>query len=231
METLVTIKVSIVLRPDLVFMDQQARIVEKAHELFMRYGIRSVSMDEIATHLGISKKTIYQFFTDKDALVDAVVNIEINSNTEECMIYHERSENPVHEIYLAMEMVDDMLRMMNPMVIYDMQKYHPSAFKKFSDHKDTFLYKMIRENMEKGVEQELYRPEINIAILTRFRLVSIFMVFNPDLFPLGKNNLSDVMREMTLNFLYGITTPKGQKLIQKYNQQRQKNLQHADKGK
>ncbi|MCR6722393.1 MAG: TetR/AcrR family transcriptional regulator [Chitinophagaceae bacterium] len=65
-------------------MEQQERIVAKAHELFMRYGIRSVSMDEIATHLGISKKTIYQFFTDKDSLVAAVVEIELLENEEKC---------------------------------------------------------------------------------------------------------------------------------------------------
>ena len=61
-------------------MEQQERIVNKAHELFLRYGIRSVSMDEIANHLGMSKKTIYQFYADKDALVEDVIDIEINLN-------------------------------------------------------------------------------------------------------------------------------------------------------
>ena len=65
-------------------MDIQERIVLKAHELFMRYGIRSVSMDEIANHLGMSKKTIYQFFADKDALVESVIDIEISRTREDC---------------------------------------------------------------------------------------------------------------------------------------------------
>ena len=190
----------------------------------MRYGIRSISMDEIATHLGISKKTIYQFFADKDALVEAVVNIEIGVNERDCLMYNEKSENPIHELFLMLEMIEDLLRMMNPMVIYDMQKYHPSAFKKFNDHKNSFIFRVIKENLEKGIEQELYRPDINVPILTRFRLASVFLVFNPELFPLGRNSMSEVMREITLNFLHGLATAKGQKLIQKYNQQRKKNL-------
>ncbi|HMR90848.1 MAG TPA: TetR/AcrR family transcriptional regulator [Chitinophagaceae bacterium] len=211
-------KVFIVLRP----MEPQERIVQKAHELFMHYGIRSVSMDEIASNLGISKKTIYQFFADKDALVEAVVNIEINANEEECGHFRDKSENPVHEFFLAMDMVDDMLKIMNPMLFYDLQKYHPSAFRKFEEHQNVFLYRVVKENLERGVQEEIYRADINIPLLSRFRLATIFLIFNPDIFPLRKNNLGEVLREITLNFLYGIATPKGQKLIQKYNQKTNK---------
>src|SRR5438046_195142 len=127
-------------------MDQQERIVLKAHEMFMRYGVRSISMDEIASQLGISKKTIYHFFTDKDALVDAVIDIELKNNENECRQHKERSENAVHEIFVATDMVLEMLKMMNPTLLFELQKYHPSAFKKISDHKNKFLYKLIREN-------------------------------------------------------------------------------------
>ena len=195
----------------------------------MRYGIRSISMDEIAAQLGISKKTIYQFFADKDSLVDAVVDTEINNNAQECLNYSARSENPVHEFLLAIDMLLEMLRIMNPMFIYELQKYHPTAFKKISDHKQGFLGKLIKENLEQGIKLELYRPEINVHILSNYRLASIFLVFNPELFPLGKYNMGEALSEITLNFLYGITTPKGQKLIQKINQQRLKRNQHEDK--
>jgi AcrR family transcriptional regulator len=210
-------------------MDQQQRIVEKAHEMFMRYGVRSISMDEIASQLGVSKKTIYHFFADKDALVDAVIDIELNSNTEECRLDKEKSENPVHEFFIAMEMVIELLKMMNPTLLFDLQKYHPSAFKKINDHKNKFLFKLIRENLDKGVEDGLYRPEINKDILTRFRIASIFLTFNPELLPLGKNTPGEVVEEMTLNFLHGLVSPKGLKLIQKYTQQRQKQLNHEER--
>ena len=195
-------------------MEIQERIAQKAHDLFLRYGIRSISMDEIASQLGISKKTIYQFYADKDALVDSVIDIVVNSNTDECCIHREESENPVHEILVATDMVQEMLNTMNPTIMYDLQKYHPATYKKVADHKNEFLYKLIKENLEQGIATQLYRPEINTEILSRFRLASVFMMFSPDLYPLGKYNLGTIIEEVTIHFLYGITTAKGQKLVQ-----------------
>ena len=80
-------------------MEHKERILEKATDLFMRYGIRSITMDEIAAQLGISKKTIYQFFTDKDAMVEAVVNEETKRNEEDCRQFSAAAENAVHEIF------------------------------------------------------------------------------------------------------------------------------------
>jgi AcrR family transcriptional regulator len=182
-------------------------------------------MDEIASQLGISKKTIYQFYADKDALVDSAIDIVVSTNTSECSIHREESENPVHEILVATDMVQEMLKTMNPTIMYDLQKYHPAAYKKIADHKNEFLYKLIKENLEQGVALQLYRPELNIEIMSRFRLASVFMMFSPDLYPLGKYNLGAVIEEVTIHFLYGITTAKGQKLVQKYLLKRQKNHQ------
>lgn len=203
-------------------MDIQERIVQKAHELFMRYGIRSVSMDEIANHLGMSKKTIYQFFADKDALVESVIDIEISRTREDCAAHRQKSENPVHEIFLAVDMLQELLKSMNPSLMFDLEKYHARAFQKISEHKNRFLYDVIKSNLEKGIRDELYRPEINTDILTRYRLATTFFLFNPDLFSTGRHTLPQVMEEITDNFLYGLVTAKGQKLIQKYKQQRSK---------
>lgn len=204
-------------------MDIQERIAQKAHDLFLRYGIRSISMDEIASQLGISKKTIYQFYTDKDSLVTNVVAMLLSDNENECFQTRQQSENPVHEVFIAMGMVQDLLKVMNPTLVYDLQKYHPEAHKKLTDHQNKFLYRLIKENLEEGIQQQLYRKEINIDILSRFRLASVFTMFNLDLFPTGKYNLSNVMEETTIHFLYGICTLQGQKLVQKY-QNRQNTL-------
>lgn len=205
-----------------MIMEPQERIVNKAHELFMRYGIRSISMDEVANHLGMSKKTIYQFYTDKEALVEDVIDIEINSNQAECISHKEKSENAIHEVFMAVDMLLDLLTKMNPTVIFDLDKYHPKAFKKYNDYKNKFLYTIIKENLEWGKTEGLYREEIQSDILARFRLASMFLLFNPELFPLGKHGLAVVITEMTDNFLYGLASLKGQKLIQKYKHQRQK---------
>ena len=100
------------------------RIRHKADELFMRYGFRSVSMDDIALSLGISKKTIYQFFADKNELVDAVLEEILDYNKENCNNNRIGSTNAVEEVFLTMEMIEQMFVNMHPSVIYDMQKFH-----------------------------------------------------------------------------------------------------------
>lgn len=203
-------------------MEIQKRIVEKSHELFMRYGIRSISMDEIAAQLGISKKTIYIYFADKDALVDAVVDIEIKQNEEECCLHKSQCDNAVHEIFLAVDMVHEMLKVMNPAILFDLQKYHPQGFKKFNDHKNEFFYEVIKSNLERGIQEELYRSEVDVDIMTRFRIACMFLIFDPTAFPPNKTNIQNVLRETTESFLYGLATTKGIKYILKYKQQRLK---------
>ena len=216
---MVTIKVSLVLRLN---MEPQERIVLKAHELFMRYGIRSVSMDEVANQLGMSKKTIYQFYADKDALVEDVICIETNSSQATCLQHRQKSDNAIHEIFMAVDMLLELLTRMNPAVIFDIEKYHQKAFKKYNDFKNSFLNNIIKENIESGKTQGLYREEIQSEILANFRLATIFMVINPEFYPSSKHSLPNIITEVTDNFLYGLATPKGQKLIEKYKQQRQK---------
>ena len=164
-------------------MEPQERILQKAHELFMLYGIRSVSMDEIANHLGISKKTIYQYFPDKEALVDSVVAIELTCSTTECENIAAICENPIHELFLSVDNFQEMISMMNPSLVYDLEKYHPNTYKKLNDHKYKFLYEIIKNNLERGIVDGLYRPEINVPILTKYRLASVFLIFNQDIFP------------------------------------------------
>ncbi|HEY1020141.1 MAG TPA: TetR/AcrR family transcriptional regulator [Sediminibacterium sp.] len=205
-------------------MEPRERIANKAHELFMRYGIRSVSMDEVASQLGMSKKTIYQFYADKDSLVADVIDIELDASQCECNQHKAKSENAIHEVFMAVDMLQEVLTKMNPNVLFDLEKYHPAAFKKHNEFKNKFLYTIIKENMEWGKRDGLYREEVNTEIMARFRLAATYLVFNPEMFPVGKNSLPMVVTEITDNFLYGLATAKGQKLIQKYKQQRLKSI-------
>jgi len=174
-------------------METQTRILTKSHELFMLYGIRSVSMDEIANHLGMSKKTIYQYFKDKDSLVEGVINIEIQ-------IHHDEH--------------------MNPSVMFDLQKYHSTAFEKFRTHKNTFFYAIIKANIERGKVEGLYRPELDVDILTRLRLANMFLMFDFEHFPSTKFTPIEIITETTDNFLHGMSTQAGLKTIEAYKQER-----------
>lgn len=209
-------------------MDPKERILIKAKELFMQYGIRSVSMDDIANNLGMSKKTLYQYYADKDELVSAVVEQHVTGIQGDCMNCRKSAKDAVHEIFLTMERIMGEFNNMNPMLLYDMEKFHPRAYQKFKDHKDKFLAQVINENIEWGMKEELYRADTNVDIMSKFRLESMMIPFNVSVFPPGRYNLGATSQAIIQHFVYGLATIKGHKLIQKYNDQRHKKSSYEE---
>jgi TetR/AcrR family transcriptional regulator, cholesterol catabolism regulator len=220
METLVTLKVSLVLYLIMTDAETKTRIQTAAHDLVMQYSIRSVSMDDIAANLGMSKKTIYQYFKDKDELVEAVVDNVIDTNQCICNDDKAKADNAVHEIFLVMDMMVDMFKTMNPSILFDMQKYHPSAYKKFQNHRNEYLYNVCRQNLERGIAEELYRPEINIDIMARYRVETMLTAFNPEFQRSVKQSLVVIEQEIIIHYLFGLVSMKGYKLVLKYMEQK-----------
>ncbi len=196
------------------------RIQRKANDLFYRYGIRSITMDEIATQLGASKKTLYQYFSDKAELVDAVIGEMIAQARKKCDNNAKESRDAIDELFSAIELVQEIFFDMNPSLIYDLEKFHPSAFKLFLDYRNVYLYQLIQANLERGIREELYRPEINTEIIAKFRLEAITIAFNPDVYPPRKFSIAEIQRTMMEHFLFGVASLKGYKLILKYQQER-----------
>lgn len=198
------------------------RIRTAAHELVMQYSIRSISMDDIAAKVGMSKKTLYQYYKDKDELIEAVVEDVLVHNKIHCETDRKSAKNVIHEVFLSLDMMAEMFRSMNTSVIYDLQKYHPKAFQKFLKHKNEYIYNIIRNNLEKGIEEELYRSDINVEVLSRYRVEIMLIAFNPDFVRIVKSTILDVEQEIILHFLYGVVNLKGHKLILKYLADRNK---------
>ena len=215
-ETLVTQKVSIVLRPNMSDIVTKQRIQKAAHDLVMQYGIRSVSMDDIASNLGMSKKTIYLYYKDKDELIDSVVEEVIHSNQCQCNNDRDNADNAVHEIFQVMEMMTEMFKTMNPSILFDMQKYHPVAYQRFQKHRNDYLYNVCRQNLERGIEEGLYRPEINIEIMARYRVETMLTSFNPEFQRNVKLGLIEIEKEIIIHYLFGLVSSKGYKLALKY---------------
>ena len=137
-------------------------------------------------------------------------------------------ENAINEVFISFEMVKGMIAEMHPSVLYDLQKYHSATFKKFQDYRNHFLYKIIRQNMEQGIEEGLYRGDIDVDVLSRFRIHSIMMPFDSDIFPTNRTHLIHIEQELLDHFLYGVATPKGQKLIQRHISQRTKKAKNEE---
>lgn len=204
-------------------MEMKERIQQKANDLFRRYGVKSITMDEIAAQLGASKKTIYQYFSDKDELVAAVVGEQIDFAQQTCEINRISSKDAVHELFQAMDFVQQLFSGMNPAMMYDLERFHPQSYRIFLDHKNKYLFDIIRSNLKRGIAEELYRPEINIDIIAKFRLEAMMIAFNQDVYPASKFNLGDLHVAIIEHFLFGVASLKGYKLILKYRHERIKN--------
>jgi AcrR family transcriptional regulator len=199
-------------------MDAKKNILREADNLFCQYGIRSVTMDDIAKHLGISKKTIYLHFKDKNELVETLMANLMED--QQCLLNNnvKSATDVIEEIFFSVTHIQSLLSKMNPSLFYDLQKYHPTAWAMFKDFRDKYLFDCIQANLKNGIKQGLYREEINVSILSRMRVEQIDTIFSLLTFPAKQFKLSEVMMEITEHFLFGICTLKGQKLINKYKQ-------------
>ena len=179
-------------------------------------------MDEIALQMGVSKKTIYQYYADKDQLVDMVIVDIIAHNQTCCLKDKQQAKDAIHEVFLAIDMMQEMFQHMNPSILFELEKYYPKAFEKFKQFKYAFLYKVLTENINRGIKEELYRSEIETDILVKARLETMMVPFNQIIFPKNKYSLVKVETEVTTHYLFGLATVKGYKLITKYQQDRNK---------
>ncbi|WP_374950446.1 TetR/AcrR family transcriptional regulator [Mucilaginibacter sp.] len=193
------------------------RLIQGAEDLFLQAGIKSVTMDDIAKHLGMSKKTIYHFFSDKNDLVIALVNKSIKD--DQCQIVNiiNDSANVIEEMINMMKASQEIFSRINPIVIHDLQKYHPEAWGMFQNFKAEFLVKTLEELLTKGIAQGFIRPEIDVKILAKMRVNQVEMGFNQQIFPIGQFSTWKVQYQLLEHFNYGICTIKGHKLLNQYN--------------
>ncbi len=184
----------------------------------LQSGLRQVTMDDLAHQLGISKKTIYQYYKDKDDLVKAVVNLELKEHELTCKDCKSKAENAIHEMFLLMENMKAMTQTMNPNSMMELEKHFSNAFDMIKNHKDEFLFSLIKQNLMKGIEEGCYRRDLDIDIISKFRLETVFIPFNLHLFPLSKFNSIEVHTQLMEHFVYGLMTIKGHELMDRYKQ-------------
>jgi AcrR family transcriptional regulator len=197
-------------------MSQTDRIIAGGEELFLQAGIKSVTMDDIARHLGMSKKTIYQFFKDKNELVIALVKKKLKEDEEQMNDIISKSTNVIEEMINMMKCSEEIFSRINPIVIHDLQKYHPDAWKQFQNFKADVLIQTLEELLSKGIKQGYIRPDIDVKILARMRVAQVEMGFNPTLFPVAEFNTWRVQHQFLEHFNFGICTLKGYKLLNQY---------------
>jgi len=205
--------------------DVKERILKGAQELFVKYGIRSVSMDDIARHLAVSKKTLYQYFADKDEIVTLVAEFHLNHEKLQYESLRASAENAIDELVKISTCIKRDMQKMNPSLLFDMQKYHPRAWSAWLNHKQHHVGESIIRNLKQGIAEGYFRQEINTDILAAARLELIQMTFDEQVFPVEKYNLAEVNLQLFDHFVYGVLTEKGRKVYEKYKLQMTSNLE------
>lgn len=197
-------------------MEPQEKILKTSLELFFKYGIKRVTMDDIAKELGMSKKTIYQFYKEKDDLVNQLTEIELDRETGKFDDIKNQAKDPIHEIMLISEKLRQMMQHINPIFFLDLQKFYPKAFLQFQKFKENCALNEILRNIKEGKSAGLYRQDVDEDFAARLRLAQIDMLMFGNYF--SYENITFVRaHELILDmFVHGICTVKGHKLINNY---------------
>mgnify|MGYP001600264578 FL=1 len=181
----------------------------------MKYGIKSVSMDDVSRELGISKKTLYQHFKNKNELVKKVIRFYLEHLASEMKKIVSQKVNAIEELLLVSKFIIQYLKQFNPSVTYDLQKYYPDIWKSIHLSQREHVYERIKENMKKGIKKGLYRKDLNIEIIAHFYLYRIEMSHTLDLVVEHEYSFEDIFKTSFNYHIRGIANSKGIEFLER----------------
>lgn len=192
------------------------KILKGAEELVFKFGIKNITMDDIARHLSMSKKTIYKYYKEKDEIVHSLMQLSIEDDKCRIKRIYDSKLNVVEEVFEMMKEMRELFSKINPIVFHELHKYYPETWKEFQKFKSEFIQEMVERSLTKGQKDGYIRKDINTKLLAKLRVENIEMTLNGSVFPHDKYNMLDVQIAITEHFLYGVCTLKGHKLINKH---------------
>jgi len=198
-------------------MDARQQFLSQAEGMFMKYGIKSVSMDDIARKLGMSKKTLYQFIDNK---ADLITKIFYQHTVEEKKVIDEvqkTSPDAVQELISIAHYIFEQLRTISPQFIYDLQKYYTEIWKQMEGLHQQFTYQVIKSNLERGIKEGLYRKNINPSIVAKLYIGKSILIVDDELFPLKEYRPEHLYKELISYHIHGVASEKGLNLLAKYS--------------
>lgn len=189
-------------------------ILKKAGVVFLKYGFKSVTMDDIASELGISKKTIYKFYKNKEELVDEAAcyfheNIHNTINNICAMGY-----NAIQENYEIKKTFKDMFKNSDDSPMYQLEKYYPNTYKKIIYKEFSVFKECITNNLLKGIQENIYRKDINLELITKFYLSLMLSIHDANLYPYNKNTMNQMEMHVLEYHTRAIATEKGLQVLE-----------------
>jgi len=197
-------------------MDLRERIINEAGSLFARFGIRSITMDSLSEEMGISKRTIYENFRDKDTLLLEVVTYFKIQQLKESEQILKSSEHVVSALFQLLDRMIGNMKRVNPLFFQDMKRYHPEIFRKLQEKGDIRDHSITMRILEQGVEQEIFEKEYNLELVNS-TLHELFNLFSPDSQLTQANfHRGELFDNILIPYLRGIATDKGRALISEH---------------
>ena len=194
-------------------------ILERVRELFFKYGVRSISMDDICRDLGVSKKTLYLHFRSKHDLVMRLLELERQSFEIIFDTYNFEGVNAIDILLTVSKEVGDKFWDVSPSMTFDLKKYYPEVYNKHVEERIDFIFQKIKINLEKGINQGVYRDDLSIELVARLYIRRLMDLHNPEFFPADKFSFQTLFDVMFDNFIRGIANPKG---MEYYDKQKRK---------
>lgn len=200
------------------------KLLHKASELFLTLGVKSVTMDDLAENMAISKKTIYEFYANKYDLVKATTEFIFEKIMLEIeQICDEDNESSIKNLFAINKYVNKQLKE-DINTEYQLQKYYPDIYAELSAKKFKVIIEGITENLEKGVENGLYRKDINIPMVARFYYIGHTTLKNKEIFPSEHYKLNNIVKQYLIYHIRAIATEKGIEELEKYLKNNTENL-------
>ncbi|MEA1888112.1 MAG: TetR/AcrR family transcriptional regulator [Bacteroidota bacterium] len=205
-------------------MDYRERITQEAAVLFMKYGIRAVTMDSIAHHLGMSKRTIYEHFADKEELLVSVISSMSAKQKDVFRKIMSEADNVIEALFEMLRVADAHFSNTNPTYLMDLKKYHHRVYEMICQKGDIKNFEMTLSMLREGVEEKMFRDDINIDIVNAGIHGIIDTTRDNEEMSFDKYTPFEIIDNLLFNYLLGISTPKGRELINKYKEQKKTEL-------
>jgi TetR/AcrR family transcriptional regulator, cholesterol catabolism regulator len=197
-------------------LEAKDKILKAAEELFIRYGIRSVTMDDVARDASMSKKTLYQFFDNKDSLVFDVAMNHFEQEAREFEEITNQANDAIHEVLLTSQCLRKHVFRMNPSLLFDMQKYHGKAWDEYLKFKNSTIRGLIKKNIDQGMHEGYFRSGLDSEILSTLRVEQVQLAFDPKIFPTDKFDFTELQLQILSHFIHGLLTDKGRIKYEEY---------------
>ena len=197
-------------------MEIRDKIIEESLNQFLTYGIRNVTMDSIAASIGISKRTVYEIFRDKTELIHTCIKkLKLNHEAKNHEIIT-TSRNVIDTIFTYMREGIKNMSSVNPVFFMDMKKFYSATWNSLAEENERNILCMSKKLLQKGIEEGLFREDININIIAKLFYEQMNLLADEKVFPRDEFNYADVFQSLTINFMRGLSTQKGNEIIESH---------------